>query len=577
MQDDVYGLDQFNSLRMRVEQFLNSNLSVIKKMPPRTVRNLVEDLQIYRMELERQNKELRRIQHKLKVAHDKYFGLYDFAPVGYFSVNDKGLILEANSTGASMLGMEKMSLAGNFFTHFIREEDCEAFNSHCKILLESKASKGYELKLLRTDGSEFHAQLEFKTVYDAVVRFKRLLIAVSDINARKQAEEVHKENETKLRQAHKMEALGTLAGGIAHEFNNILGIIVGNAELAMDGVFERKTVYCNLEKILAACLRARDVVKEFLAFSRQTKTELKPVSLSRVIKDSLKSLRFSIPATIKIHKDILSRNDTVRADSTQINQVLLNLYTNAVHAMKNDGGILNVGLENVDLDMDGVTPYHELNPGEYMKVTVSDSGCGIKSEILGRIFDPYFTTRAVGEGTGMGLAMVHSTVKNHGGDITVHSELDKGTTFYVLLPVIENEIKPEIDYRAPIPKGNERILFVDDEESLVYTAERSLGKLGYEVVAERNPIRALKIFKEHAAKFDLVITDMTMPDMTGDRFAEKVMNIRPGIPVILCTGHSERISRETAKEMGIRAFVLKPVLAREMANTVRKVLDEMKL
>jgi len=397
---------------------------------------------------------------------------------------------------------------------------------------------------------------------------------IQDITDQRRAEEEKEKLEIQLQQSRKREAIGTLAGGIAHEFNNILGIIVGNTELAMDGVPEWNTARYNLDEIRTACLRARDVVKQILAFSRQTKKELKPVSINRIIDESLKLLRSSIPTFIEIRKNIRNENDIVNADPTQINQIVFNLCTNAAFAMREEGGILEIDIENVTLDKKTSKQYHDLSPGLYVKLTVSDTGCGIEQKIIERIFDPYFTTKQVDEGSGMGLAVVHGIVRSHGGDIRVHSKPSLGATFEVLLPVIEADFTHEVEPREPLIRGSERILFVDDEESLVYTAKHTLGALGYDVVTEKDPINALETFEEQPYAFDIVITDMTMPNMTGDRFAKKIMEIRSDIPIVLCTGYSERMSSEQAEEMGIKAFLMKPTLIRELAKTIRKLLDE---
>jgi len=383
-----------------------------------------------------------------------------------------------------------------------------------------------------------------------------------------------KKLEAQLQQAHKMAAIGTLAGGIAHEFNNILGIITGNMELAMDGVPESNPVYPNLVEIHHACLRARDVVRQMLALSRQGQRELKPIKLVPIIKDSLKLLRSSLPTNIEIRQNISDDSDTVCADPTQINQVLINLCTNAAYAMRDEGGILEINLEHAELDVEAAKLHNDLTPGPYVKLTVRDTGSGIGQKTLDRIFDPYFTTKDVGEGTGLGLAVVHGIVKNHGGHITVQSEPGRGTSFQVLLPCIDSETEIETEFKKPIFKGSERILFLDDEESLVLASKNYLEDFGYEVIAERDPIKALQIFKETPEAFDLVITDMTMPNMTGDRFAKAIMEIRADMPVILCTGFSELISEDKARALGIKAFVMKPALIHEMAVTIRQVLDQ---
>ncbi|MBW2642548.1 MAG: response regulator [Deltaproteobacteria bacterium] len=394
-----------------------------------------------------------------------------------------------------------------------------------------------------------------------------------EIEERKIAEEEKAKLQSQLQQAQKMESIGTLAGGIAHDFNNILGIIVGNTELAMDDVPEWNPARHNLEAIRTAGLCARDMVKRIMAFSRQSPLEMKPVRISPIIKESLKLLRSSVPTTIEIHQNISIESNTVRADPTQINQVLINLCTNAVHAMGEKGGVLEVSLEDIELDSGSAIHYHDLSSGKYVRLTVSDTGNGIEPKILERIFDPYFTTKKVGEGSGMGLSVVHGIVKSHGGGISAISEQGKGTAFHVLFPCIEDEPEPEVEIAAEIPRGKERILFVDDEKAMVDAIQPMIERLGYKVTARTSSIEALEAFRANPDRFDLVITDFTMPNMTGMELAKALLKLRSDILIILCTGYSEHINEDKAKGSGIRAFVMKPVVLGDIANTIRKVLD----
>lgn len=383
-----------------------------------------------------------------------------------------------------------------------------------------------------------------------------------------------KKLETQFRQAEKMEAIGTLAGGIAHDFNNILGAIMGYAELAQLDMSEGSKHKAYLAQVLKASNRAKDLVNQILTFSRQSEGEQRPLQVTLVIKEALKLLRASIPTTIKIDQEITKEPATVLADPTQIHQVIMNLCTNAAHAMQKSGGVLGVKLASVDLDADAAAQYPDLKPGPYIRLAVGDTGHGIVPGIKEQIFDPFFTTKGPGEGTGMGLSVVHGIVKSHGGAITVYSEPDKGTTFHVLLPRIKGEERPETDKAEVLPTGSQRILFVDDEQVLVRVGEQMLGRLGYEVVARTSSIEALEVFRAQPDKFDLIITDQTMPNMTGEQLARKVMGIRSDIPVILCTGYSRMVSENRVKSMGIRAFVMKPVVMRELAETTRRVLDQ---
>jgi len=407
------------------------------------------------------------------------------------------------------------------------------------------------------------------------VHGKELLYSiVYDITARKKAEEEKAALEAQLLHTQKMESIGTLSGGIAHDFNNLLGIILGNAELAMDDLPEWHPIKDNINEIRTASLRARDVVKQLLSFGRKTDPKKRPVKFVRIVEDALKFLRSSIPASIEIHQNIPNdTDDTIFADSSQINQVMINLFTNAAHAMEDAGGVITIGIENICLDQISTPFYPDLAPGDYVKLTVSDTGTGIDHEIKDRIFDPYFTTKEVGKGTGIGLSVVHGIVKSHNGAIWVDSKFGEGTTFSILFPVAEEEAVIETEPADKFPTGNERILIVDDEESMVDIGRRRLERLGYQVEARTNPIEALEHFRADPDQFDLVITDMTMPHITGDRLVKEILKIRPDIPTILFTGFSEKIDEEKAKKIGVREYIEKPFDKDKLSRLVRKVLD----
>jgi nitrogen-specific signal transduction histidine kinase/CheY-like chemotaxis protein len=392
-----------------------------------------------------------------------------------------------------------------------------------------------------------------------------LLGLARDISERKQLEE-------KLIQAQKMEAIGTLAGGIAHDFNNILSSIIGYTELSLYNVEKGTLLQSNLQEVLIAGQRAADLVKQILTFSRQTDQEEKPVQVKSIVKETLKLIRASIPSTIDIKQNIHS-DALVMGDSTQIHQVLMNLCTNAAHAMEKTGGVLKIDLLDVNLDSESISNHPDLKPGPYISLNVTDTGLGIHSNVMEKIFDPFFTTKEKGEGTGMGLSVVHGIVHSHGGTIYAYSEPGKGSTFKVFLPVIERYLKPEDKIDRPIPTGTERILFIDDEPAIVKMGKQILESLGYDVTARNSSLDALDLFKEKTDRFEIVITDMTMPYMTGEDLAKKLMRIKSDIPVILCTGFSAGMDEKKAMDLGIRAFISKPIFKREIAETIRKVLD----
>ena len=391
---------------------------------------------------------------------------------------------------------------------------------------------------------------------------------------RQRSDEDKKRLMNQLQQAQKMEAIGTLAGGIAHDFNNILGVIIGCTELSQHKVLEEDPVHSYLNHVLTAADRAKNLTRQILAFSRPSEQKPKPLLIGIIVKEALKMLRSSLPSTIQIHQDIQADTGMVMADPTQIHQLVMNLSTNAAHAMGEKGGLLKVNLEKV-IDEQTAKKNPDLKSGAYAKLTISDTGHGMDHKIMKKIFDPYFTTKAQGEGTGLGLAVVHGILKSHGGTVDVHSEPGQGTTFNILFPRIDMpESKPETENPPALPTGNERILFVDDEESLVLIGQNMLQPLGYKVVGQTGSIETLKTFRAHGDEFSLVIMDQTMPDMTGIKLAQELMRIRPDIPIILCTGYSRFVTPEIAKAKGIRKLLMKPYSEHDLAITVRNVLDE---
>lgn len=395
----------------------------------------------------------------------------------------------------------------------------------------------------------------------------------------KHAEEERLHAEALLRQTQKMEALGTLAGGIAHDFNNILGAVMGYADMALEDAPEGSVQKRNLSHVLKAANRARELTKQILLFSRKGSPksghDRSGVRPGLIIKEALKLLRATLPTTIEIRKRLdASPESLALADPTQLHQVLMNLCTNAGHAMRENGGILDVALDEVDLDSGAEGLSLGLKPGLYVKLTVSDTGHGMDSAVVERIFDPFFTTKAKGEGTGMGLSVVLGIVESHGGAVGVSSSPGKGSTFEVYIPAVKQAPSSSFEKAAPVPRGKGRILLVDDEAELVEMGRQMLERLGYEVFASTSSTQAFDLFCEQPDGFDLVITDFTMPQMTGVDLASKILRMRPDLPIVLCTGYSERISKEEALGMGIRAFAMKPLVMGEMAEVVWSALHE---
>ena len=411
--------------------------------------------------------------------------------------------------------------------------------------------------------------------HDENKNVKGYVVQVMDITERRRIEEALRESEKQLRQAQKMEAMGTLAGGIAHDFNNILTPILGYTEMALHMLPETDPMREFMQEIAKGSYRAKELVEQILTFSRRAEPEGKPIHILPIVKEALNLLRASAPQNIEFSRVIKAQNDIVVADPTQIHQIIMNLATNAIYAMKDRGGILEVRVAEFSAASGtGRGEFTNLKPGRYLRISVKDTGVGIEKSILDRIFEPFFTTKPRGEGTGMGLAVVHGIVANLKGDIRVESEPGVGTTFHVALPLVEGAAAEGAAAQAAASGGSEQILFVDDDEDIVKVAERMLSTLGYRPTCLAQPNAALRLFKMEPDQFRAVITDQVMPGVTGIEMAREIASIRPGVPVILCTCFSEAKTRQEAEAAGIRYFLSKPIMMREMAEVVRRAIDD---
>ena len=450
--------------------------------------------------------------------------------------------------------------------------NCYPDSSRDKIILSLEQIKktgrvaNIDTSVYDMDGNEWWFDSTFVPVNDDNGQLEYIMVVSFNIT-----EKI--EMESRLRQAQKMEAIGTMAGGIAHDFNNILSAILGYSELAIDEIPDYNPAKYQIEEVVKAGNRAKDLVKHILTFCRNEVQERVPLEVNSILKEALEFLRVTIPTTIEVKENLDGNSGNILADATQIHQVIINLCTNSAQAMEENGGVLEVSSSCLELSKNDLKNEPGMEDGVYVRLQFKDSGQGIDPENIDRIFDPYFTTKEVGKGSGMGLAVVIGIVKNHNGMITVQSKPGAGTTFNVYFPSVNLEVEKQAVENKPLPVGGEDILFVDDDPSISNLAQKLLQKLGYRVQAMTSSAETLEHFKTDPTAYDLVITDQIMPGMTGAQLSKELLSIRPDLPIILCTGYSSSIDADEAKSIGIRTFLMKPVENRALSRTIRQILD----
>ena len=513
--------------------------------------------------------ERKLVEEKMREYKNRYQALFDRSLDCVFIHDFKGKFIDANEAAIKMLGYDKHDLLNLSMKDILSKDQYPLAILVVKELQENGFQKkltGFRLK--HKNGQSVDVETTSAVIYKDGQPF-----AIQGI-ARDITEKL--KMEVQFHQARKIEAIGTLAGGIAHDFNNILTAIIGYTEMAQYALPKDSPAAAHISKVYHAGSRARDLVKQILAFSRQTEYDLKTIKIQDVVKEAITFLRASIPTTIDIRQNIQADCAPIKADPTQIHQIMMNLCTNAYHAMRETGGVLSISLRQTEINLDnkgagGISS----RPGAFVSLSVRDTGTGIEKDVLEKIFDPYFTTKPKGEGTGMGLALVHGIVKSYGGDISVDSEIGKGTTFRIFFPVAAEALLSgqNDDAGSPAPRGHEHILVVDDESVVADINRQTLESLGYQVSAFTSSETAMTNFLTKTDIYDLILTDMTMPRLNGLQLAEKIHAVRPDIPIVLCTGFSDLITEEKIHAAGIRKMIMKPVFRNDLAAAIRMALD----
>ncbi len=541
----------------------------------------VQEKQRYFVVMVQDITERKRMEDALRESEEQHRLITENVPAMILYIDSDGVVRFVNKVFERWYGKPSSTLIGQRYRDYLTlagidsSADNVEWYAYFDKALQGK-STSFEITIRLPDGQKQDREITYVPHFANGHAIQGVLCCSSDIPSRKEAERRRDSSEKQLLQAQKLEAIGVLAGGIAHDFNNILTAIYGFTFLTKETLPAESRAHENLDQVLKASERARDLVRQILAFSRQGDEKRTEIGIASLVREALKLLRASLPVSIEIREEIESDCGAVLADSTQIHQVVVNLYTNAYQAMRHTGGLLTVSLRPVEVDAAVTEQIADLQQGSYVKLTVSDTGSGIDANVRQRIFDPFFTTKAVGEGTGLGLSVVHGIVTSHHGAISFESDAGKGTKFFVYLPRVESGPVEQAAVDKPTPTGAEHILFVDDEEAIVQFGQRALEQLGYRVTTRKSGVEALDLFRAQPDRYDVVLCDVTMPMMSGIDLGIEVMAIRSDVPVILMTGFSELVTREKAKNMGFRELVMKPFAVSDLAKTLRRVTEEAK-
>ncbi|MEN6373285.1 MAG: PocR ligand-binding domain-containing protein [Smithella sp.] len=572
-QAEKYGFDveEYLAALDRVPRWSRETVEIVMKFYAKLA-VMISRLSLGNIQLAKALAEQKRGEDMLRRSEANYRSVIENIQDVFYRTAPQGNLIMVSPSFLTLLGYESLAdcLGKPIASFYYDPENRAEFLRQ----LQGKGSvTNYEAVLKSRDGTPVIVETNSHFYFDGAGNIVGVEGIFRDITERKQAEEDRTKLESRLIQAQKMEAIGKLAGGIAHDFNNILSAIMGYTELYWETVRDRPEVYQSMGQVLKAADRAKDLVRQILAFSRKTEYEKKPIILSPIVKEVVKFMRASLPTTIEIKQTINETSGAIMADPSQMHQVLMNLGTNAGQAMKDTGGVLEIGLK--EIVMDNLLRHPALNSGRYLELFVRDTGYGISQDNLEKIFEPYFTTKEKGEGTGLGLAVVHGIVKDHDGDISVYSEVGKGAIFKVYLPLIEKkaEDRKVMEENFPLGKG-ETILFVDDEQMIVDAGRQVMEQLGYRVVTETDPVKAIEVFKENRDDFDLVITDKTMPHMTGFDVAREIKSIRADILLLICSGFQEKEDLKKLKTFGISQLITKPIRKFTLAKAIRDVLDK---
>ena len=560
-----------SELRRLAEDIARENTDTypenIESLSTEEIRRMLHELRVHQIELEMQNVELRLAQAELDASRTRFFDLYDLAPVGYYTISEKGLILEVNLAASTLLGATRAAMINLPFTRFIHKEDQDAYYLQSKHLIESGEPQTCELRMVKMDGMIFWAHLAAITARDdsGAPMYR---IVLSDITERVNLQ-------AQLIQAQKMESVGRLAGGVAHDYNNALSVIIGFTELAMEKIDPAGPLHADLNEVLNAANHATDITRQLLAFARKQIVAPVVLDLNDNIETMLKMLRRLIGEDIDLAWLPGTSLWPVKMDPSQIDQILANLCVNARDAI---AGVGKVTIETMNKVFDAAycADHAGFIPGEFVLMAVSDNGCGMDKEILDNIFEPFFTTKDVGKGTGLGLATVYGIVKQNNGFINVYSEPGKGTTIKIYLPRHEGEAAEiQGESTVEIPSGlGETILVVEDDLPILKLAHKILDELGYTVLTATTPSEALSLAEEHAGRIHLLVTDVIMPEMNGHDLANRLLFLCPELKCVFMSGYTRNaIAHHGVLDKGVN-FVQKPFSKRELAKTVRKVLDE---